>query len=76
MSAKDRILGMFTEEVETVTIPRTEYEELKAQVEYYRNKVRQYEHRPYLVQRGKGPDGEVTWGTPANGTEAFNDGQG
>lgn len=68
-----KFLNLFTQEVETVTIPRTEYEELKAKIEYYANRVRQLEHRPFLVERGKTPDGEITWGTPANGMDTLPD---
>lgn len=68
-------LGVFAKEVteEVVTISVAEYEELKAQVEYFRNKVRQLEHRSYLVPRGKTASGEVTWGTPANGMDTLDD---
>lgn len=74
MSAKD-ILGFFTREVESVTIPLAEYEELQAKVRYYQNKVRQLEQRPFLEEKGRNPQGEITWGTPANGMSTV-DGEG
>lgn len=66
---------LFFESAEPTTVSISEYKRLQAELEYYKNRVRQLEQRPYLEQVGTGPQGKVLWGTPAHGTEAVRDGQ-
>lgn len=53
----------------TVTVDYAEYEQLKAERDYYLNRVRQLEGRLELVEKGRDKQGEVIWGTPSRGLD-------